>query len=68
MTTTCNPDDSRTRIILDVRSLRSRIAELNDALGHCSPQLFGSQWWLDRLEAAAAAKRQLDRLEWLLEG
>ena len=36
---------------------------VNDALGNCSPYLFGSQWWLDRLEQAAAAKRQIDRLE-----
>ena len=67
MTCTCFPDDARTDVAHEIQTLHSRIAELNDALGNCSERLFGSAWWLERLEAAAAARRQLERLQLLLE-
>lgn len=67
MTGTCFPDDARTDVIREIRGLHTRIAELNDALGNCSPRLFGSTWWLERLEAAAVARRRVERLEMLLE-
>ena len=67
MICTACPDDPQTNVIRDIRALETRISELNDALGNCSERLFGSTWWLERLEAAAAARRRLERLELLLE-
>jgi hypothetical protein len=67
MTCTCFPDDARTDVAHEIQTLHSRIAELNDALSASSPRLFGSTWWLERLEAAAAARRQIERLQLLLE-
>jgi hypothetical protein len=67
MICTACPDDPQTNVIRDIRALEARIAELNEALGDCSERLFGSTWWLERLEAAAAARRQIERLQPLLE-
>jgi hypothetical protein len=67
MTCTCFPDDARTDVAHEIEALQSRITELNDALGNCSERLFGSTWWLERLEAAAVARRQIKHLELSLE-
>jgi hypothetical protein len=57
----------RDEIVRDIRSLKSRIAELNHALETCNPLKVGSTWWNDRLTQACRAKRQVERLEMLLE-
>ncbi len=65
LTCTACPDDPQTDD--DIRALKIRISELNDALGNCSPRLVCSAWWLERLEAAGEARRRIERLQLLLE-
>jgi hypothetical protein len=65
--TTCFPDERRTNVLRDIASLEGRIAELVHDLETCPDQKVGLRWWLDRLEGAAAARRQVERLEMLLE-
>jgi hypothetical protein len=67
MCCTACPDDPQTNVIRDIHALKRRITELNDALGNCSPRLVCSTWWLERLEAAATARREIERLQLLLE-
>ena len=67
LTCTASPDDPRTDVLGDIRALETRISELTMCLANCSVRLFGSSWWLFRLEEAATARREVDRLELLLE-
>jgi hypothetical protein len=64
--TTCFPDERRPDVLRDIASLESRIAELVNDLETCPDRKVGSRWWLDRLEGAATARRQVERLELLL--
>jgi hypothetical protein len=68
LTCTACPDDPQTNVLRDIRALKTRISELRDALGNCSPRLVCSTWWLEKLDEAATARRRLERLQLLLEG
>jgi hypothetical protein len=65
--TTCLPAQQNTEVLRDIASLKRRIAELANDLETCPARKIGTRWWLDRLDGAAAARRQVERLALLLE-